>query len=98
MEEKAKAGKAAKAAFVGAKTVKGPALLSVSTRPAAFTAATKVVCSLELTALSMMSLEAGIGEPPTTICANEDAAPKPSRTAKKTEVGLHENVMRNRTS
>ena len=31
------------AAFVGANTVKGPALLSVSTSPAAFTAATSVV-------------------------------------------------------
>ena len=37
------AGSFAKAAFVGAKTVKGPALCKVATKPAAFTAATKVV-------------------------------------------------------
>ena len=36
------AGNAAKAALVGAKIVNGPAPLSVSTRPAAFTAVTSV--------------------------------------------------------
>jgi hypothetical protein len=38
---------------------------SVSTRPAAFTAATSVVCSFELTAFSMMFFEGYIGAPPT---------------------------------
>ncbi len=37
------AGSAANASLVGAKTVNGPGLLSVSTRPAALTAATSVV-------------------------------------------------------
>ena len=37
------AGNAAKAALVGAKTVKGPAPCSVSTSPPALTAATRVV-------------------------------------------------------
>src|SRR3954471_19309395 len=61
------AGSAANAALVGAKTVNGPGPLSVSTRPAAFTAATSVVWSLELTALSMMSLVGYIGAPPTIL-------------------------------
>src|SRR5215468_1110384 len=59
------AGSFVKASFVGAKTVNGPADLSVSTRPAALTAATRVVWSLELTALSTMSLVGNIGAPPT---------------------------------
>ena len=37
------AGNAANASLVGANTVNGPGLLSVSTSPAAFTAATSVV-------------------------------------------------------
>jgi hypothetical protein len=37
------AGSFANAAFVGAKTVKGPALCNVATKSAALTAATKVV-------------------------------------------------------
>ena len=37
------AGSLAKAALVGANTVNGPVLFNVSTRPAAFTAATSVV-------------------------------------------------------
>ncbi|AFL86077.1 hypothetical protein Belba_3580 [Belliella baltica DSM 15883] len=45
-------GKAAKAALVGAKTVKGPSPLKVSNRPAAETAATKVVWSGEPSAMS----------------------------------------------
>ena len=45
-------GNLAKASFVGAKTVKGPALCKVATKSAAFTAATKVVCALEPTATS----------------------------------------------
>ena len=59
------AGKAAKAALVGANTVNGPGPFKVSTKPAALTAATRVVWSLELTALSMMSLLTSIGAPPT---------------------------------
>src|SRR6185369_8023357 len=63
-------GSLAKAALVGANTVNGPAPCSVSTRPAAFTAATSVVWSLELTAFWMMFFEGYIGEPPTvTVCS-----------------------------
>jgi hypothetical protein len=58
-------GNLSKAAFVGAKTVKGPLLCKVSTRPAALTAATKVVWSLELTAFSTIFLDGYIGAPPT---------------------------------
>ena len=64
------AGSFANAALVGANTVKGPGPCSVSTRPAAFTAATSVVWSLELTAFSMMFFEGYIGAPPTvTVCS-----------------------------
>ncbi len=63
------AGSASKAWLVGAKTVNGPAPFSVGTRPAALTAATSVVWSLELTALSTMSLLEYIGAPPTMTCA-----------------------------
>ena len=42
------AGSASNAAFTGANTVNGPLLCSVSTRPAAFTAATSVVWSLRI--------------------------------------------------
>ena len=68
------AGSLAKAALVGANTVNGPGPDSVSTRPAAFTAATSVVWSLELTAFWMMFFDGYIGAPPTVtvfsaICA-----------------------------
>ena len=43
-------GSFANGALVGANTVKGPGPCSVSTRPAAFTAATSVVWSFEFTA------------------------------------------------
>jgi hypothetical protein len=46
------AGSAAKAASVGAKTVKGPLPLKVSTRPAALTAATNVLKLPAATAVS----------------------------------------------
>ncbi len=59
------AGSAANASLVGANTVNGPAPFSVGTSPAALTAATSVVWSLELTALSTMSLLEYIGAPPT---------------------------------
>src|SRR6185369_432667 len=59
------AGSLSKAALVGANTVKGPAPFRVSTNPAAFTAATRVVWSAELTALSIMSRELSIAAPPT---------------------------------
>ena len=48
-------GNFAKASSVGAKTVKGPSPLSVSTRPAAFTAATSVLKLPAATAVSTMS-------------------------------------------
>src|SRR5471032_1637374 len=68
------AGRAANASFVGAKTVNGPLLFSVSTRPAAFTAATSVVWSAELTALSTISLLGYIAWPPTiTVSASANA-------------------------
>ena len=59
------AGNAANAALVGANTVKGPGLFNVATRPAACTAATSVVWSFELTALSTMSFVGYIEAPPT---------------------------------
>ena len=43
----------------------GPGPFNVSTRPAAFTAATSVVWSFEFTALSTMSRDTSIGAPPT---------------------------------
>jgi len=49
---KVPAGSLANAAFVGANTVKGPALCKVVTRSAAVTPATRVVCSFEPTAMS----------------------------------------------
>lgn len=64
----------------------GPVDLSVSTRPAAFTAATSVVWSLELTALSTMSLVGYIGAPPTMgfsiFCAEAEAAPIEQKKAR----------------
>ena len=59
------AGNLAKASLVGAKTVNGPGPSSVETRPAALTAATKVVWSLEFTAFWMMFFDGYIGAPPT---------------------------------
>jgi hypothetical protein len=66
-------GNFAKAALVGAKTVKGPGPCRVSTRPAALTAATSVVWSLELTAFWIMFLEGYMGEPPTVTVWSLDA-------------------------
>ena len=51
------AGSAAKASSVGAKRVNGPSLLSVSTSPAAFVAATNVLKLPAATAVSTMSFE-----------------------------------------
>src|SRR3954470_7931311 len=59
-------GSASKACLVGAHAVNGPAPDRVSTRPAAFTAATSVVWSFELTAFSTMVFEGYIGAPPTS--------------------------------
>src|SRR5262249_11364403 len=59
------AGSLLNAALVGANTVKGPSPDNVSTRPAAFTAATSVVWSFELTAFWMMFFDGYIGAPPT---------------------------------
>jgi hypothetical protein len=67
------AGSAANAALVGANTVNGPGPFSVATRSAALTAATSVVWSFELTALSTMSLFAYIGAPPTMTCASAES-------------------------
>ncbi len=49
------AGSFAKASSVGAKTVNGPTPLSVSTNPAALTAATRVLKEPALAAVSTMS-------------------------------------------
>ena len=59
------AGNFANASLVGAKTVNGPGDCSVSTRPAAFTAATSVVWSFEFTAFCTMFFDGYIGAPPT---------------------------------
>src|SRR5215813_2029764 len=59
------AGNLAKASLVGANTVNGPGPESVSTKPAAFTAATSVVWSFEFTAFWMMFFDGYIGAPPT---------------------------------
>src|SRR6185437_10057776 len=59
------AGSAANASLVGANTVNGPGPSSVSTRPAAFTAATSVVWSLECTAFSTMFFDGYMAAPPT---------------------------------
>ena len=58
-------GSLSKAAFVGANTVKGPGPDRVSTRPAAFTAATSVVRVLACEAFSTIVLLAIMGAPPT---------------------------------
>jgi hypothetical protein len=58
-------GSMAKAALVGANTVNGPSPCRVGTRPAAFTAATRVVWSFEATALSTMVFDGYIAAPPT---------------------------------
>ena len=78
------AGSAVKAALTGANTVNGPMPFSVSTRPAALTAATRVVWSLELTALSMMSLLEYIGAPPTITWAEAVTAAAESEAARTT--------------
>ena len=80
------AGSFANAALVGANTVKGPGPCSVSTRPAAFTAATSVVWSFEFTAFWMMFFEGYIGAPPTvTVCSFICASVGVAATAAKRE-------------
>ncbi len=59
------AGSMANAALVGAKTVNGPGPFSVSTNPAALTAATRVVWSVEFTALATMVFDGNMAWPPT---------------------------------
>ena len=66
------AGSLPNAALVGAKTVNGPLPSRVSTRPAAFTAATRVVWSLELTAFWMMFFDGNIAAPPTMTVFSPD--------------------------
>src|SRR5208337_1925633 len=64
-------GSLSNASLVGAKTVNGPGPCSVSTSPAACTAATSVVWSFELTAFWMMFFDGYIGAPPTiTVCSD----------------------------
>src|SRR6185312_1411463 len=59
------AGNASKASLVGANTVNGPLLSNVGTSPAAFTAATKVVWSLEFMAFSTIFFVGYMAAPPT---------------------------------
>ena len=66
------AGSLPKAALVGANTVNGPLPSRVSTSPAAFTAATSVVWSLELTAFWMMFFDGNIAAPPTITVFSPD--------------------------
>src|SRR6478672_7084341 len=66
------AGSLPKAALVGANTVNGSLPSRVVTRPAAFTAATSVVWSLELTAFWMMFFEGNIAAPPTMTVFSPD--------------------------
>ena len=58
-------GNAANASLVGAKTVNGPLPCSVSTSPAALTAATSVVWSFEFMAFWTMFLSSNMAAPPT---------------------------------
>src|SRR6516164_3350547 len=81
-------------------TVKGPGPCSVSTRFAAFTAATSVVWSFEFIAFWMMFFEGYIGAPPTVtvcsfICARVGVAATAARTsvATATAVGRVESFM-----
>src|SRR5437016_5751539 len=74
------AGNCANASLVGAKTVNGPLLLSVSTKPAALTAAIRVVWSAEFIALKTIVLVGYIAAPPTIgfsliICAEAAELP-----------------------
>ena len=82
------AGSCAKAALVGAKTVNGPLPDSVSTRPAALTAATSVVWSFELTALATIVLVGYIAAPPTVgfLAASGCARDRGERGAGKDEM------------
>src|SRR5262245_36302823 len=76
-------GSLSNAALVGAKTVNGPLPCSVSIRPAAFTAATSVVWSFELTAFSMMFFVGNMAAPPTITDFSLAASPalKPAAMA-----------------
>src|SRR5690606_22169301 len=64
----------------GAKTVNGPGPESVSTRPAACTAATSVVWSAEFTAFSTIFLSASMAAPPTIGLSWAKAAPENEAT------------------
>src|SRR5471030_1488851 len=68
------AGNLPKAASVVADTVNDPLLCRVSTRPAALTAATSVVWSLEFTAFSTIFLEGYMAAPPTMVVSDIIAA------------------------
>src|SRR3954464_7828993 len=75
------AGSLPKAALVGAKTVNGPAPERVSTRPAALTAATRVVWSFEFTAFWTIVLVEYMAAPPTIGLGAATAPPARPRAA-----------------
>src|ERR1700749_4166363 len=81
------AGSLLNASFVGANTVKGPGDSSVGTSPAAFTAATSVVWSFELTAFCTMVFDGYIAAPPTILVISSAkvgmaaSEPRPSASA-----------------
>src|SRR5262249_20626294 len=96
-------GSFANAALVGANTVNGPGLDSVSTRPAAFTAATSVVWSLEFTAFWMMFFEGYMGAPPTVtvcsfICASDGVAASAARPTAAAATDVNKLVRNTRMS
>jgi len=84
-----------KALLVGAKTVNGPALWKVSTRPAAFTAATNVVWPLLLTAFYTIFFEGYMAAPPTItvfwLCAKDACVNKTAAATKKKNLELIHN-------
>src|SRR3546814_11105536 len=80
------AGNPLNAALVGANTVKGPLPCHVSTRPAAFTAATRVVWSLEFSAFSTIFFWGRLAAP-TTLTVAAQAEPVVRRDRKRVVEG-----------
>src|ERR1019366_1952465 len=68
-------GNLSKASLVGAKTVNGPGPSRVSTRPAALTAATRVVWSLEFRAFATIFFDEDMAAPPTMGLAPAETTP-----------------------
>src|ERR1019366_942967 len=68
-------GNLSKASLVGAKTVNGPGPSRVSTRPAALTAATRVVWSLEFRAFATIFFDEDMAAPPTMGLAAAETTP-----------------------